>query len=68
LDAAQQPELGNKDKYLWQVVPYLTFWQSEFVYLRFEADLIRGHNIDFRDTQIFLQINWALGPHKHEQY
>lgn len=67
-DYAQPPEIDNSGKFLWQVVPYLTFWQSEFVYLRLEADFLRGHQVDETDTRVFLQINWSIGPHKHEKY
>ena len=50
----------------WQVSPYVTFWQSEFVYLRLEARHGRlGHG---RDTRFLLQLNFAAGPHKHEKY
>ena len=57
----------DDDKLLWQVVPYATFWQSEFVYVRLEA----SHGqiaADGHDTRVLLQINWAAGPHKHEKY
>jgi hypothetical protein len=55
------------DELCWKVVPYLTYWQSEFVYLRLEAQHGEipgmGH-----DTRFVLQLNWAAGPHKHEKY
>jgi len=68
VDIAQPPELNNDEMYLWQVVPYITFWQSEFVYMRLQWNHLEGKNIDERDNQIFVQIDWSLGPHKHEKY
>lgn len=68
VDMAQPPESYNDDAYLWQMVPYITFWQSEYVYLRLQWNHLEGKNIDEKDDRIFLQINWALGPHKHEKY
>ena len=59
--------LGEDDHLRWQVVPYITFWQSEFVYIRLEA---RHGEVfaDGHDTRVLLQVNWAAGPHKHERY
>ncbi|MBW1808234.1 MAG: hypothetical protein JRJ87_08570 [Deltaproteobacteria bacterium] len=57
---------GNKTL-LWQAVPYVTFWQSEFVYLRLEVrhgEVFEGGH----DTRVLFQVNWAAGPHKHEKY
>jgi hypothetical protein len=51
----------------WRLTPNITWWQSEFVYLRLEGE--------HRDTELFgsrnmlsLQAVWAMGPHKHETY
>ena len=41
-----------------QVVPSITFWQSEWVFLRAE----------WRPRQFALQAVWSIGPHKHETY
>jgi len=67
-DIAQPPVSDNGDMYLWQIVPYITFWQSEFVYLRLEWDHLEGKNMDVKNNQIYLQVDWAIGPHKHEKY
>lgn len=50
----------------WAVVPAVTWWQSEFVYLRLEGQRHRmtGQNLD----QMTFQVVWAMGPHKHENY
>jgi hypothetical protein len=51
---------------------FVTFWQSEFVRLRFQAQHARR---DFawyygpeRDNRLWLQATFAAGPHKHESY
>ncbi|MBA3658369.1 MAG: hypothetical protein H0W67_02105, partial [Gemmatimonadales bacterium] len=51
----------------WRITPNVTWWQSEFVYLRLEAehrrtDLEGSHNI------LTAQAVWAMGPHRHETY
>ncbi len=51
-----------------QAVPYVTFWQSEFVYLRFQYTFQYLPDIDQRNQQWVLQLDWAFGPHKHEKY
>lgn len=50
-----------------KVVPFATFWQSEFVYLRGE------YRLDLSDTESpehmgVVQVDFAAGPHKHEKY
>ena len=56
----------ERERLLWQVVPYVTFWQSEFVYIRLEVR--HGEHLDDHDTRVLLQVDWAAGPHKHEKY
>ena len=51
----------------WRLTPSVTWWESEFVYLRLEgehrnSDLAGSHNT------LSLQAVWAMGPHKHETY
>ncbi len=51
----------------WAVTPTLTFWQSEFVFLRLQWT----HHRDLLDTttdRVGLQVVWAMGPHKHELF
>ena len=67
-DLAQPLETGNKDQYLWKIVPYLTFWQSEYVYFRFEFSHLEGKNLEEKDNRITVQLNWSVGPHRHELY
>jgi hypothetical protein len=52
---------------VWQLVPWVTFWQSEFVYLRLEGRHARRDGLP-DDTRVLFQVNWAAGPHKHERY
>jgi hypothetical protein len=64
------------DEPTWDVVPYLTFWQSEFVYLRLEfqhAENLISEKLDGSkelrtDNRLLLQVDFAAGPHKHEKY
>ena len=70
------PTVRTEKKIAWDVVPYLTFWQSEFVYFRLEYQ--HGDRIPVRrpdesiglltDNRVLLQIDFAAGPHKHEKY
>jgi hypothetical protein len=70
------PTLRAEDAMAWDVVPYLTLWQSEFVYLRLEYR--HGRRIPYQDpigalarrtdNRVLLQIDFAAGPHKHEKY
>jgi hypothetical protein len=51
----------------WAVVPTLTWWQSEFVYLRLEARHQDGSAVN-STNQLRAQAVFAMGPHKHESY
>jgi len=73
---AARPTFRQRDLVAWDVVPYLTFWQSEFVYLRLEYQYGRnlpawsetGGFMPRTDNRLLLQLNFAAGPHKHEKY
>lgn len=67
-DYAQPLVLENEDQYIWQLIPYVTFWQSEFVFFRLEYSHLQGKNMETEDNRFTLQLNWSLGPHKHEKY
>lgn len=43
------------------------FWQSEFVFLRFQYTTI-DRNFEDADQRFIFQTCWAMGPHKHEAY
>ncbi len=50
-----------------QVIPSLTWWESEWVFLRaqyrYEKDPLAGIS-----HQLAFQAVWSIGPHKHETY
>jgi hypothetical protein len=51
----------------WQLSPTITWWESEFVYLRLEG---QHHHDQLAGDQdrLLLQAVFAMGPHKHETY
>jgi hypothetical protein len=51
----------------WRVTPNITWWQSEFVYLRLEGEH-RNSDLEGSRNMLSLQAVWAMGPHKHETY
>jgi hypothetical protein len=59
------------DAHQWIVTPHLTWWQSEWVYLRAEwqrqAVPVLPGLVDHSDRFV-IQAVWAIGPHKHETY
>ena len=54
--------------YLWQVCPYITWWQSPFVKFRLEYNNSGGKGISNTEDVIWLQAVFAAGPHKHDRY
>ncbi len=60
----------------WDFTTCLDFWQSEFVFIRFQyqynmrdIDNMVNYPGVFPDDHSFVtQICWAMGPHKHEAY
>jgi len=67
-DYTQPFETENKDKYLYQVVPYLTWWQSPWVKMRLQYNYLDGNILDSSNSTLRFQIVWAMGPHKHDRY
>jgi hypothetical protein len=66
----------DQNQYEWDFTINLDFWQSEFVFTRIQYQYNR-RNIEAmvpytaglpNDHTIFLQVCWAMGPHKHEAY
>jgi hypothetical protein len=51
----------------WRITPNLTWWQSEFVFLRLEGEH-RHTDLEGSRNMLSLQAVWAMGPHKHETY
>ncbi len=67
-DFTQPLSLDNSDKYIYQVVPYLTFMQSPWVKMRLQYNFKNGTEMDKAEHRVTLQFIWAAGPHKHERY
>ena len=51
----------------WRITPTITWWQSEFVYLRLQGEH-RNRDLTGSSNLLTLQAVWAMGPHKHETY
>lgn len=70
------PTIRNDNLIAADVVPYLTFLQSEFVFLRLEYR--HAKNLPYltptldiarrTDDRVLFQVSFAAGPHKHEKY
>ncbi|MBN1783060.1 hypothetical protein JW948_18135 [bacterium] len=43
------------------------YWQSEFVFIRFQYTVI-DRNFDDSDQRFIIHTCWAMGPHRHEVY
>jgi hypothetical protein len=52
----------------WGLVPYVTWWQSEYVRLRGELQHLEDEAAGDSSERFVLQLTWAAGPHKHETY
>ncbi len=65
-DRVQNPDPGPT-MHEWAVTPSLTYWQSEFVFIRglFERASDYSHTIANRFS---IQLVFAMGPHKHELF
>ena len=63
-DYVESPTFGAITR---QLIPSLTMWQSEWVFLRaqYQWQRIAGATATH---QFALQAVWAIGPHKHETY
>ncbi len=48
--------------------PTLTWWESEYVRVRAEYDLLGRTYLDDRNGRMLIQVTFAMGPHKHEIY
>ncbi len=57
---------GDQPRLL-QVVPSISWWQSEWVRLRLQYNFVKPAALDPSHT-VMLQVVWAMGPHKHESY
>ncbi|HYT72423.1 MAG TPA: hypothetical protein VEK78_13645, partial [Gemmatimonadales bacterium] len=62
-DYVESPADGGVTR---QVIPSLTWWESEWVFLR--AQYRYERSLAATSHQFALQAVWAIGPHKHETY
>lgn len=65
-DFAEDPLAPDESS--WGVVPYLTWWQSEYVRLRAEYGYFENDETGESDDTFTLQLVWSAGPHKHSTY
>ena len=64
------------EQYEWDVTACLDVWQSEFVFFRFQYQYSEREFTDYLnfagpypdEHTLLFQVNWAMGPHKHETY
>ena len=63
-DYVESPEFGEVTR---QLVPSLTMWQSEWVFLRAQYQWQQVASAT-ATHQLAVQAVWAIGPHKHETY
>ncbi len=63
-DWVENPD--DPEETAWLVSPTLTWWQSEYVRVRAEYDVLARTGAD--QGQLLLQVTFAMGPHKHEKY
>jgi len=54
--------------HVWQVCPYVTWYQSPFVHFRVEYNHADAEGLDVAQNVLWLQCIFAAGPHKHERY
>lgn len=66
LDRAGDPRLP--EEYRWGVLPYITWWQSEYVRFRGEYGYYVLEPSGESENRFTLQLTWAAGPHKHATY
>jgi hypothetical protein len=64
LNYVESPLFGDITR---QIIPSLTMWQSEWVFLRGQYQWEKLPGAD-ATNQFALQVVWAIGPHKHETY
>ena len=50
-----------------QIIPSMTLWESEWVFLRAQYQWQKSASAS-ASNQFAFQVVWAIGPHKHETY
>jgi hypothetical protein len=66
VDRTENP--ADPSEATWLVSPTLTWWQSEYVRVRLEYDLLGRSWLATPEGRALLQVTFAMGPHKHETY
>ncbi|MBN1482310.1 hypothetical protein EH223_08915 [candidate division KSB1 bacterium] len=74
IDYTELPYDNNQNE--WAYTIGADFWQSEFVFLRCQYQYSKRNYVDIQDYDgpypddhsLIMQVNWAMGPHKHEAY
>ncbi|NOZ00359.1 MAG: hypothetical protein GXP54_00520 [Deltaproteobacteria bacterium] len=66
-EIAEPYEWSQDVKLLWQISPYVTWWQSPWVRTHLEYQYIDG-NARPAEHRVILQVVLAAGPHKHDRY
>lgn len=66
-DVTQPFKLDNDGEYTWDIVPYITWWQSPWVRMRLEYDFIHWFE-GAPEHRVMFQTTFSAGPHKHERY
>jgi hypothetical protein len=66
-DLTQPFAVDNESKWLWQVVGYVTWWQSPWVKARIQLSHLDGDDRT-AEQRLIVQFVFAAGPHKHERY
>jgi hypothetical protein len=65
-DRVENP--AELDQTAWIVSPTLTWWQSEWVRVRVEYDVLGRSFQPDDEARLWLWVTVAMGPHKHETY
>lgn len=65
-DRTENPE--DLEETAWLFSPTLTWWQSEYVRIRLEYDLLGRSLAVEREGHLLFQVTFAMGPHKHDTY
>lgn len=66
MDWTENPR--NPEESAWLFAPTLTWWQSEYVRIRAEYDLLDRSFETAQEGRFVIQVTFAVGPHKHETY
>ncbi len=67
LDVGMNPETGHAG-WFWQASPYLTVWQSEFVFMRLQYGFTWESKARDPEHLVMLQVDLCAGPHRHDKY